>query len=161
AANQNANDEEARVGAGTLNLPGADSSFVLGAATLQAGGQNGVTTEGSMGIQSGAIVDAGPDSMTLNADGGITFHAAQENELITVTGTRLRTSGPVAKTGSGVLAVGSRWLADQTVVAEAGVLSLSGTLENVDAGADALRLEAGSTLAGTGTVGSTTVADGG
>src|SRR5690606_525600 len=65
AANQNANDEEARVGAGTLNLPGADSSFVLGAATLQAGGQNDVTTEGSMGIQSGAIVDAGPDSMTL------------------------------------------------------------------------------------------------
>ncbi|QFR34477.1 autotransporter domain-containing protein [Ancylobacter sp. TS-1] len=145
-------DEDAVVGAGTLQLDGATSSFTVGAdGTLVAGGANSVTTDGSISFEDGATLrggnadtamggadptfmeKGGATSLTLAATGGITLEgtlnvaALGAADSFTLNGALGGEDGALAKSGAGtvILTSASTFAAGTTI--SAGTLALSGS----------------------------------
>ncbi|RZN14590.1 autotransporter domain-containing protein, partial [Bradyrhizobium sp. Leo121] len=185
-SNATATNSSATVAAGAIRLDGSSSSFILGGtATLVAAGSNSITTEGSIVLQSGATfrggtaadnadldgggalaATGGNTSLTLAATGGVTLRGNLNVEAVATADTfslnaeltdASGSTGSLTKLGAGtVVLTGDNSYTGTTTVA-AGTLAVDGSIAS-----SALTIvNAGATLAGTGTVGTTTINSGG
>ncbi|WP_428030142.1 autotransporter domain-containing protein [Ancylobacter sp.] len=150
--NPTTDDEDAVVGAGTIQLDGTDSAFTLGAdGTLVAGGANSVATAGTITFEDGATLrggnadtamggtdptfkeKGGATSLTLTATGGITLEgtlnvaALGATDSFTLNGALGGEDGALAKSGAGtvILTSASTFAAGTTI--SGGTLALSGS----------------------------------
>ncbi|MCK0206663.1 autotransporter domain-containing protein [Starkeya koreensis] len=170
--NPTTDDEDAVVGAGTIQLDGATSTFTVGAdGTLVAGGANSVTTAGIITFEDGATLrggnadtamggtdptfmeKGGATSLSLTATGGITLEgtlnvaALGATDSFTLDGALGGEHGALTKTGAGtVVLTGANTYAGGTRI-EAGTLSVSSNA-NLGAAAGGLAFDGG-TLATT------------
>ncbi|MDQ0513404.1 autotransporter domain-containing protein [Ancylobacter amanitiformis] len=158
--NPTTQDEDAKVGAGTLQFDGAGSTFTVGAdGTLVAGGANSVTTAGSMSFEDGATLrggnatttmggtDAtfmeagGATSLNLAATGGITLEgtlnvaALGATDSFTLSGVLGGADGALVKSGAGMVTLTSASTFAGGTTISAGTLALSGSGALAAAGA--------------------------
>ena len=155
-----------KTGAGTLTLSGNSTysgSTTVNAGTLQAGAANAFSLFSSFTVVSGATLDlagfnqrigslAGAGNVMLGS--GI-LTTGNDNTTTTFSGTISGTGG-LTKTGAGALTLlGSSSYSGATAL-NAGALIVNGSIAS-----SAVTVNSGATLAGTGTVGATTVLSGG
>src|SRR6266446_5183983 len=147
-------------GAGTLTLSGV--SDYAGGTTINAG-TLAVSADGNLGNTSGGLTFGGGTlqylagfisnrGVTLNAGGG-TFDTNGNDATLagTITG-----AGGLTKIGAGALTLSSNSSYSGVTAINAGTLIVNGSIAN-----SAVAVNAGAMLAGTGTVGATTIASGG
>ncbi|TAI60935.1 autotransporter domain-containing protein [Bradyrhizobium sp. Leo170] len=175
----------ATVTAGAIQLDGSSSSFTLGStATLVAAGNNSITTEGSIVLANGAtlrggtatdnanvdgggaLIAGGKTSLTLTASGGVTLQGNLNVEAVAAADTftlnadladAAGSTGSLTKRGTGTVVLTGDNSYTGTTTIPAGTLAVDGSIAS-----SALTIvNAGATLAGTGSVGTTTINSGG
>lgn len=180
AQDEVANGGETGVGAGTITLSHADSGFTLGdAATLIAGGDNSITTDGTITLGDGATIQGGTSmneddetltnlggttSLTLTAPGGVQLEGSLKlvsfasEDVFTLNADLTDAdefAGSVNVTGNGTV----RLTGDSTYTG--GTAIFGGTLLVDGSITSPTSVYSGGTLGGSGTVGTTLVSSGG
>jgi YVTN family beta-propeller protein/autotransporter-associated beta strand protein len=155
-----------KIGAGTLTLSGSSTytgATNVNAGTLQAGATNAFSPFSTFTVAGGATLALAGFSQTIGSLAGAgavtlgssTLTTGNDNTSTTFSGT-ISGTGSLTKIGTGALTLsGSSSYSGATAV-NAGTLIVNGSIAS-----SAVTVNSGSTLAGTGTVGATTIMSGG
>jgi outer membrane autotransporter protein len=155
-----------KIGAGTLTLSGANpysGATAVNAGTLAAGATNTFSSSSAFTVASGATLNlagfnqtvgslAGAGNVTL---GSATLTPGNDNTSTTFSGTISGTGG-LGKIGTGTLTLSGTSSYSGATAVSGGTLIVNGSIAN-----SAVTVNNGATLAGTGTVGATTIRSGG
>jgi autotransporter-associated beta strand protein len=155
-----------KIGTGTLTLGGSNTysgATASNVGTLQAGAVNAFSPFSAFAIASGAALDLGGFNQSIGSLAGAgsvilgsaRLTAGSDNTSTTFSGT-LSGTGGLTKIGAGALTLAGNSTYSGATMINAGKLIVNGSIAS-----SPVTVNAGGTLAGTGTVGATTIMSGG